>query len=476
MYRYSTIIILLVFGTTTFAQNVKVSEGHSVRNDDSYSIIGKINKNILLFANRADSYEVIAYDDNMAEQWRKIVEFDSKRAKILHIADGPDDFTIVYRYNKRGKIYTQAVKMSGDTEILQTDTMDVQANRSFFSPSETILSKNKRYLLVYETELNNRIHARIFDMQSMETVWTKVFALNDIELDRDLADVVISDTGQAYFIFSKNNRRAKKEENHFIVMHYDDDNGTADYYIYSMKGRVWLDVKFAYDNMNNRLVGAGLYSEKRYNEAKGYFYLNIEPLNTDDYTLNFQPFDSKFIVKVVGKAADKVSGINEVNVQELVLRQDGGLLMIVERNRRHNRRASTYMPTTYATRQLNELHVDYHYEDILLFSVHPDGELHWKDNLQKRQFSQDDDGRFSSYFLMHTRSNLRFLYNDEIRTDTNINEYIVNGKGRQERNSIYNSKKENLMLLLKEAVQVASNELIVPSERRSTFKLVKITY
>jgi hypothetical protein len=78
--------------------------------------------------------------------------------------------------------------------------------------------------------------------------------------------------------------------------------------------------------------------------------------------------------------------------------------------------------------------------------------------------------------MMKTRNNLRFLYNDEIKTPTNVNEYIVNAKGEYERKSLMETGKDKLALSLRSAVQITNNVLIVPSERRNDLRLVKIIY
>jgi transketolase len=112
----------------------------------------------------------------------------------------------------------------------------------------------------------------------------------------------------------------------------------------------------------------------------------------------------------------------------------------------------------------------------LVFSIHPDGELHWKDILHKKQYSQDDGAMYSSYFLLKTRSNLRFLYNDEIKQESTVNEYILTGKGTPDRKNIMNTQGVELMLVMKNATQVSADEVIIPSERRRQLKLIKLTY
>ena len=120
--------------------------------------------------------------------------------------------------------------------------------------------------------------------------------------------------------------------------------------------------------------------------------------------------------------------------------------------------------------------VDYFYDDIFLVSIHPDGEIHWNTILHKKQYSQNDDAIFSSFFLLKTPSSLRFLFNDEIKYENTVSEYVVNGIGVSDRNSILSTEDQKLRLRFRDAIQVAANELIVPSENRNKLKLIRVTF
>ena len=74
------------------------------------------------------------------------------------------------------------------------------------------------------------------------------------------------------------------------------------------------------------------------------------------------------------------------------------------------------------------------------------------------------------------RSKIRFLYNDAIKRSDTVYEYVVAGNGELERNSLFNTNEDKLMLRMLDAVQVSSNVIIIPSERRSSVKLVKMTF
>lgn len=475
--RHITTLFAFLLSITTIghAQKVFVSESRSIRNDDAYSIIGKIDEQVLLFADKADKYEIRAYDEEMKEVWIKNIELDSRRAKILNITESENDFTIIYQYNKRGKILTQAIKFDGNAEVLNSDTVRVETNRGFYSTRGEEASEDRRYILLYDVEMSERVHATVFDIQTMTTVWNKAFMIKDVDMDRDFVQVLIDDSARAYFVFSKDNRKAKRETNRFYIVTYDHETALAKETEISMQNYVWYDVAFKYDNVNDRLVGAGLYMDRRYTESNGHFFLGVDIDNEEAHQLHFQPFEQKFITRSLGKEANRKRGIGEVSVRDLILRQDGGVLMVVERNRFYSRTPGS-LNTLYTPQRDMFVRMDFHFEDILLFAIHPDGQLHWNDVLQKRQFSQDDAARFSSYLLMHTPRQLRFIYNDEIRYKTLINEYLVTGTGNTERNSVYNSDVHDVSLLLREAKQVAANEAIIASERRSNLKLVRIVY
>ena len=120
--------------------------------------------------------------------------------------------------------------------------------------------------------------------------------------------------------------------------------------------------------------------------------------------------------------------------------------------------------------------MDFYNEDIVLTNVDPEGQIDWSKVLYKKQFSQDDDGVFSSFFIMRTPSRLRFIYNDEIKTNSTVSEYLLDPLGRVARNSLMSTEYQNMRMRFKDAVQLNSTSVLVPSEKNYDLSLVKITY
>ena len=84
--------------------------------------------------------------------------------------------------------------------------------------------------------------------------------------------------------------------------------------------------------------------------------------------LHFEEFDDEFVSSLVGKEVQENKGITETIIQEIVLRRDGGLLMIAERNRQFERRVAgtNRVYYDYAGRFI----VDYFYDELFVISIH----------------------------------------------------------------------------------------------------------
>ena len=78
--------------------------------------------------------------------------------------------------------------------------------------------------------------------------------------------------------------------------------------------------------------------------------------------------------------------------------------------------------------------------------------------------------------MAKTPTALRVIFNDEIKQENTVSEYIVAGDGHYEHSTVMNTERKELSIRFRDAVQVAAGEIIVPSERRNRLKLVKIVY
>lgn len=480
MKKLLTFLSLLAISCSVFAQQVKVSKKLTLNDKSSVELIGKVGDHLLVFKNNADTEEVLIYDNDVKEKVRKQLKLASKRARIQKIIANRDKFTIIYKYFKRNKIHIVAQQYDEKANLLDSTYLKVIELKGTTNFSRRIkVSQNKRYVLIHDTDMDSRLFTLVFDLKEMKLLWEKTFRPKEVDYEKEFHQNIVDNKGNAYFFFEKDNRRAKKNKSRFSVFQYQFEDNSAKQYDVSTNGYSWYDIKFEFDNLNNQIVGAGMYSENRFGEANGTYYLKINPNNEEDVTRGFTPFDSKHLVTVLGKKNNnKIDGFGDVDIRHVILRSDGGVLLVAERNYYYTRKTyglnSGYDPVTRSGNGYNV--VDYYFNDILLYSISPQGELEWKDLLRKRQSSQDDSGQYSSFFLVKTKQNLRFIYNDEIQFNTNVYEYVVADRGPFTRNNVLNTERDKLFIVMQEAVQVSANAAIFPSIRRSDFKLVKVSF
>ncbi len=468
--------LLLLTAGTVFAQNIKVSERISMHNDENIEIIGQIGEQLIILRDRPDNTELIGYNAEMIKQYSKKIKLETRRPRLQKFLTKKDHFTLVYKYIKRNNIHLIAHKYDEQSDLIDSATINIiELKGTTTFSKEIVVSRNKRYLLIHDTDQNSRVYAMVYDLEEMKLIWNKTFRPALVDYEKDFLEALIDNQGNAYFVFEKDNRRSKNIDSRFEIFQYNFEQNQPKQYPISMQGRLWFDIDFVIDDLNNKLLASGMFTDNRFGEANGTFYLKIDPNQPDNSAATFHPFDAKFVMSVIGKEIKKNEGFGEVDIQDLVLRSDGGVLLIAERNRMYSRRAYTY--NNYdALNQNGAYRNDYYYNDIILFSIGPTGEIQWVEILRKRQFSQDDSGIYSSFFLMKGKRNLRFLYNDEIKYDTNVYEYVVSGTGSYDRNNVLNTDKDNLSLRFKEGIQIASNTVIIPSVRRGDLKLVRMSF
>jgi hypothetical protein len=115
----------------------------------------------------------------------------------------------------------------------------------------------------------------------------------------------------------------------------------------------------------------------------------------------------------------------------------------------------------------------------LLSSLHNDGSLHWNTVLYKNQKSENDDGRYSSYFLMKNPRGIRLIFNDEINWTSAVYEYEILPDGSQQRKRIFPDtaiEDKDILPEFRKAVQISGNKLIFAQQKNNKLHFGAITY
>ncbi len=457
------------------SQTVTVSPPVVLRDEISYEIFGDDRGNALLFKNKTSEFQVQGFDGNMNMSWEKDFELDRKFPLIEGVVQAEGGgFNLIYQFRQKLLPVLKIHRYSPAANLVDSITIK-RYDQSFFTPSfEVEFSEDKNIALIWFIKEQSEVNALAFDMRQMKLLWEKKFAPENMLLYRDFLQAIVDNDGNMYFILNKDNTWGRRREHYLEVLDFGPGtDSTLRRYTVKMQDNLTYDVKFAYDNLHHSLKAGGFYSNDNPAKAEGFYFLSIDSARPDTNLLKFYPFDEDFVAILNEKEKVKNRGIPEATVQKLVMRTDGGFILVGELNKEFQRGATN---TSVYSRSGFRPVIDYYYDDVFLISMHPDGTVHWKDILHKKQYSQDDSAMFSSFFLAKTPTALRFVYNDEIKHENTVSEYVVRGNGEFDRNAVMSTGRKDLQLRFRDAVQVSGYDFIVPSERRNRLKLVRISF
>ncbi len=475
-------LFILFQGFNVIAQTLSMSDEIPIGGADGYGFIGKYNERILFFLLDNKEVKLRAYDSKLHKMWERELEPDRKNsATILEVLGTRQDFNLIYQYRKKNHNYIKIHKYDGQAKLLDSTTV-YDWGKEFTSPKlELLYSEDKKSILIYEIVESHRIKALAINLDSLRPIWDKTIEIKPDWNKFDRFEQMIFNNDAEFYSIVEEDNRLNSEKHRFEITKYSPKEGQKSF-ILPITDMVSLDVKFSFDNVNQQLVAAGLYSAKNFIRAQGHYFISLPPqyMEGGSFTFALHPFDDDLASALLGKKITDTKGLIDLKVQDIVHRLDGGILAIIEQAKVVERRSTPTLTNT--GRYLGGgaaalgLSMDYFYENVFALSISPQGDAQWRSIFHKKQISQDDDARFSSFFLAKTPTALRFLFNDEIERSTTVSEFVLNGVGEGERHAILNTQGQDLYLRFRDAMQIAANEIIVPSDDRRRVRLVKIQY
>lgn len=287
-------------------------------------------------------------------------------------------------------------------------------------------SRDSQFLLVYAQHPLRKKDQEQFTLtildSTLSTVWEKQIALPYPNKNFSVEECRIDNKGDVYvlgvaFEDLSVNRRQGTPDYKYKLLHFSNNGTTVQDYEISLNDLFITDLTIR-ENKGNELVCAGFYSEKNSYSIKGVCYFRIDLRQKAFTRVNTRPFDFDFITLYLSpgkkrKALEseqegntrKQAELYNYNLNDIILRNDGGAVLVAEQY--FVERVETW---DYAGRRYIDYY--YHYNDIILANIRPDGTIQWTARVPKEQVTRNDNGYFSSYSMTIARNRLLFLFND----------------------------------------------------------------
>ncbi|MBK7692810.1 MAG: hypothetical protein IPI30_00450 [Saprospiraceae bacterium] len=452
-----------------FGQNFEISPEINLRNDFAYYIL-PFGKEVSLIRDKSYKLTVQNLRADMSWTVEKDVELKGRKWRILDTYTHGNYIGILYLSKVENKVEIFYSTYDQNGILLQEHILPVETVIEYPLEFNLISSDNQHWVSMSFTDRKNLKWICVFNRFHPEEFLAKSGeALFDADHE-NVEKAALGDDGNFYLLWM-DGQQARYRDKAIIKVQGIDFRGNQilnkevvlkeDFDVY--------DLDINYNNFNKNIYLAGLYKEKGEQYAAGYLIQNLSV----GEVLQLIPFDKEKLKEWTGKS--KKSSVSSLNfaIKKICFKEDGSCLVFMENSKELSRRP--YFNNTMDNSGLGTMRwVDYYFEDIFVASFGPNGEKQWENILRKKQFSQDDDGLYSSFFIFFNRSFLRILFNDEIKNESTVSQYLLLPDGRINRKSVLNTSNTKLNLRITDAIQINETSLIVPSENNGKMSLVRL--
>lgn len=485
MDSLSYALILLFFLVVTpptsslSAQEVSISPELSIRNYFAYELLGEIGDRYLIFRDKGFIKEVDVFNEYMELSQHAELVLEKKRTDMISAVGLDTVFQLIYGYIEKDTMIMKMRRYNQGVSLVDSSTLARIPKKNITRRINSVLSENKSKVLMYSLNKDDNLDVYLYDnKQNRLAAHQLLIFQKSLNLKKRLRDIQLTDSGKLLMLLHNADQSAYDKADKLEVLYFDLGASANALIELDLGDKYRKDAYMDFDNVNDKLIICGLYSERRAKESKG-IYLLSKSLKELTYKeeVSFVPY-SNDLVDEVSRTKKKKSRIFEnFVVKEVIKRQDGGILMMLELAKEFSRRSSYSAGYDRSASSYNRKGwVDYYNEDIIIASITPEAEIAWTKILYKKQFSQDDEAIYSSFFVMKTPSRMRLLYNDEIKKSNTVSEYILDPIGKVARNSLLSTEDQDMKLRFRDAIQISNKEVLVPSENNFELTLVKISY
>ncbi len=462
------LILCVCFTNITSAQKFVLSPEINMRNDFSYFLI-PIGEYIHIVRDKAVKIILQSLSKNNVWSSEKELSLEGKKWNILDVFPHQDKIGVIYisKIEREIKCYysiydIQGVKVyqriiADSLNVSSTESVNFQSSedRNFVSIGIRDL-QNKSMIILF-----NRLEDSVYYVRPADDIFEVKMATAD--------EAQLSNKGDFFLKFEVETPN-KVKVNHYPRVIGINSRGFKFVDLTLKSEFETFSTKMAIHQSGDGIVLGGLFKKPNESGILGYFTYVLSEVETPVFHL----FDEKKIKEWTGKK-NKTSLTNyDLQLNSIRFLEDGSNVLIMENVKQYVRRPYFGAGLDNGGSFAASRWVDYYYDDIIVSCINTKKEKAWETILRKKQFSQDDDGINSSFFVVTNKSFLRFLFNDEIKNESTVSEYILLPNGQQTRKSVLNTSNSKLNLRIREAVQIDRQIILIPNESNNRLSILRL--
>lgn len=447
---------------------------------DGYSVVGMTGGYLYTYLRNGKEATLLSFDDSMNKVATVMLDFFPDKIYQAKFIAYPDKIIALYQALESNKVVQYAALLDATgrlrnkpIELGHTKTGIFGATRTYFSYA---ISDNKKNILIYSA--NDKGRGVEFEGKWLDdnlTIVKRGAATFETENTPEHGEVNIGNDGTVYMTAYTPTGTLNYADQYWILTL--PQGGTK-----FTPMELPLGEKFAaggytrIDNMNNRVYFGGFYSDKKNGGFNGIIYAAYDAGSGSFISKKFIPFDQELITAAGARRANHA--FDNYHVMQLIVKNDGGFVLVSEVQYVTSRSNYTpgFGPYSFYGQSMTSIVHEYHYNDIMALSYNKDGGREWKAFIQKDQYSQEDEGVFSSYSLLNTGGTLAFLFNDFNPSHSRIQLATLDPDGKSDVHSFNAEGNDYPDWLPRAGKQVAGRVLVVPCLHKKQICFAKVVF
>ncbi|MBK8845571.1 MAG: hypothetical protein IPO27_03005 [Bacteroidetes bacterium] len=485
----SSILVLLFLHASLCAQSFNISP--QAYDDDGFEfmrVLGSTSNGVYVLQSNISldkgynrlgfklrKSRVVFFNFDAKEKWRLPIDIEFENSTLMGIELFNNQLVLAYTQELKNDNYRINFHLINDKGKINKDTLHrLQVTLADSRAIDRILltrSSGNNYFVVslqaFERS-NQTFHFYVCDTGLQQfSHHTIAIGLDESHYIPDAFDV--SNFGDVVLtgVESQNKRIRDDRMNDSAkyVLHISPaggDNSIA--YEFVAASKVIHEASVTFDNKNRQVVVVGLYVESTGESASGVALGRFSVTTPAPVQITC----ARYIENPLA-ARSREEGIGQFTIDKIILRNDGGALLIAENFFKEEFQYYDYFTQTFQHR------FEYHYDNVAIVSINKDGSIDWARKVKKEQNSTNDGGVYLSYATANSFGKIMIYYNRDWVRNNEVIGATINNIGELADTDVFRGI-DKVLILPRESKQVSIDQVAVPIIEKKKLKLAIVTF
>lgn len=413
-YVGAALNLLLLSPSFTSGQQIFYSDrkGDNIQST-SFDIIGKYEKDLLIYKKSFDDHIIEVYDPQMELINKVPLDFLPENVKTVDFIGLPHAILTVYQYTRKRDIYCEAVLLDSQAHPIEKPVQIDKTIHPFRVVGDKtyafIASEDKSKLLIFKIIQNEdsslfQLHTFLFD-SALHLLHKGMARLPYASSDQKLEEGILSNKGDFYFLFGP--------KSYTYDPYYQKLNI---YYKPALENKLYTDTipfegHLPYVNLlmaadqDRKILWVNTFNYGPKLHHLNYlctFQFDFDSLRLLNKTCNL--LNDSLRHELQEKRKNLKQAFDNFHIRQLVINKNGGALLVAEKS-------------------FTDANDQQHYGDLGFFDLDADGGLLRVQKIKKDQ-GPDLGGTFDSFLMINSGQELHFLFNKSHRVFRFLNNQI----------------------------------------------------